>query len=93
MPTLLAWSSSRQNNISIIELETKKQYAYFEGAQLRQKFAIRGGWTHVKEIPNTRLLVSLNHDDEVSASMEVYDISKQDQVQKIYSFEEIRGCK
>lgn len=33
-PTLLAWCSMSDNNISIIDLESKQSYANFEGVQL-----------------------------------------------------------
>ena len=45
----------------------------------------------MKEIPNTKLLVSLNYDD--SANMAVFDISKKDQIKEIFSLGEVsRGC-
>lgn len=34
--TLLAWSSSRGNNIEIIEIETKANYANFDGVQIQE---------------------------------------------------------
>mgnify|MGYP000889969115 FL=1 len=51
------------------------------------------GWshTHVKEIPNTKLLVSLHHNLEKAAGLEIFDISKKDQINKIYSFEVFGG--
>ena len=48
----------------------------------------------MKEIPNTKLLVSLhhNHDEsEDSANMAVFDISKKDQIKEIYSLGEVSG--
>ena len=50
-------------------------------------------WTHVKEIPNTNLLVSLHHNYLKSASMEVLDISKKGEAKKIYSLGEVSGGK
>lgn len=50
------------------------------------------GWTHVREIPNTKLLVSLSHSFFTSANMEIFDISKKTP-RKIYSFEEVFGSK
>src|SRR5690348_401427 len=41
-------------------------------------------WTHVREIPGTRLLVSLNHNPINCANMEIADISNKDQVKKIF---------
>ena len=49
-------------------------------------------WTYVKEIPNTKLLVSLIHHHSSSANMAIYDISKQGKVHEIYSLGEISGC-
>ena len=51
-----------------------------------------GVFTHVKEIPNTRLLVSLNHKYNQSANMAIFDISKK-VAKRIYSFEETSGSK
>ena len=48
-------------------------------------------WTHVKEIPNTKLLVSLHHDYDNSANMAVFDISTKDQIKEIYSLDEVSG--
>ena len=39
----------------------------------------------MKEIPNTKLLVSLHHDFFGSANMSIFDISKKDQIKEIYS--------
>ena len=52
---------------------------------------IEYSWTHVKEIPNTNLLVSLHHNAWESASMEVFEISKEEWVKKIYSLGEVSG--
>ena len=48
-------------------------------------------WTHIKEIPSTRLLVSLHHSSSKLANMEVFDISNQAHIRRVYSFEEIHG--
>ena len=48
--------------------------------------------THVKEIPGTRFLVSLQQSPETSANLAIYDISKKGRAKKIYSFEETYGC-
>ena len=48
-------------------------------------------WTHVKEIPNTRYLVSLHHAYETFANMEIFDISRKGQAKKIYSYEIVLG--
>ena len=50
-------------------------------------------WTHVKEIPNTKLLVSLHHNREKSANLEIYDISNKAHIRKIYSLGEVSGSK
>ena len=46
---------------------------------------------HVKEIPNTKLLVSLSHNYNTSANIAVFDISKKDQIKEIYSLGEVTG--
>lgn len=48
-------------------------------------------WTHIKEIPNTGLLVSLGHRWKTSAGMEIFDISKKGSARRVYAFEEIMG--
>ncbi len=50
-------------------------------------------WTHAKEIPNTKLLVSLHHNFYDSANMEIVDISKKGRANKIYSLGEVSGSK
>lgn len=66
-----------------------------EGITLECNFApiidFQGGLTHLKEIPNTKLLVSLHRHWQNSANMEIFDIAKKRKVNKIYSFEEIYG--
>ena len=54
---------------------------------------IENSWTHVKEIPSTTLLVILHHKSRKSANMTVFDISKKDQIQEIYSLGEVSGGK
>lgn len=51
------------------------------------------GWTHVKEIPNTKLAVSLHHSSLKSANLEIFDLSQKGQAKKLYSFEEVEGSK
>ena len=46
----------------------------------------------MKEIANTGLLVSVNHNERYSSNLEVFDVSRKEQVRKIYSFEEVSGC-
>ena len=48
--------------------------------------------THVKEIADTRLLLSASH-SWASASLEVFDISRKGQRKKIYSFEGAHGSR
>ena len=45
----------------------------------------------MKEIPNTKLLVSLYHNGSWSVKMAVFDISKKYQIKEIYSLEEVSG--
>lgn len=51
-----------------------------------------GSWTLLKEIPNTRLLVSLNQRRYESANMKIVDISTK-MTKEIYSFGEVFGGK
>ena len=46
----------------------------------------------MKEIPNTKLLVSLHHNYAESANMSIFDISKQEQIREIYSLGEVSGA-
>ena len=46
--------------------------------------------TYVKEISNTKLLVSLQH-DYFSFHMGIFDLSKKGKARKIYTFEETKG--
>ncbi len=54
---------------------------------------LESSWPHVKEIPNTKLLVSLHHYFAKSANMEIFDISKKGKANKIYSLGEVSGSK
>ena len=45
----------------------------------------------MKEIPNTKLLVSLHHNCDKLANMAVFDMSKNDQIKEIYSLGEVSG--
>ena len=45
----------------------------------------------MKEIPNTKLLVSLHHEYNESANMAIFDISKKNQTKEIYSLGEVSG--
>jgi hypothetical protein len=102
-PKLLAWCSWKSNDISMIDLETKQKYAEFKGVQIEGSafklflivifYYIDGYWTHVKEISNTGLLVSLNQRYNKCAGLEIFDISQKQQVKKIFSFENVVGGK
>lgn len=91
-------SSRRNNYISAIELDTKQNCSTFQSAQIpngalciqssSNLTIVLGWWTHVREIPNTNLLVSLNHHYSRSANMEIFQYS-QKKVNRIYSFEEV----
>ena len=59
---------------------------------LIQFSASSGCYTHVKEIPDTKLLISLNHIWRQSANMAIFDISRK-VPRKIYTFEEVSGGK
>mgnify|MGYP006950859711 CR=1 FL=1 len=47
----------------------------------------------MREIPNTKLLVSLNFMNHEDARMEIFDISKKEKAQKIYTLAKSSGCK
>ncbi len=87
-----------------MDIETKQEYANFDGVQLsatRSKFysdfesyhCLEGDstCTHVKEISNSSLLVSLHYNYLKSANMEIFDISKKGEAKKIYSLGEVSG--
>ena len=50
-------------------------------------------WTHVKEIPGSKLLISLHHFSKKCANIEVFNLTKKGKSEKIYSFDEVIGCK
>ena len=105
---LLAWCSLDSNQIKVVELEGKQEeYATFEGVQLHSKGTYRyrvlriqffmnyGGdncWPHVKEIPGTKLLISLHHSVSKCANIEVFNLGNKGRPRKIYSFDEVIGC-
>ena len=101
---LLACCSEKTNMINIFDLEKTQSHANFKGVQIRatSKFqfsnfipfydeSIVYSWTHVKEIPNSKLLVSLHHDCDRSANMEIFDVSKKNHIEKIYSHQDVLG--
>ena len=107
-PKLLAWCSQHKNKIRIENLKTKQKFVEFKGAQIRIKVRSRllnallivsnpeidaYSWTHVKEIPNSNLLVTLHQNGLKAANMEVFDISTKIKSKKIYSLGEISGGK
>ena len=46
----------------------------------------------MKEIPGTKLLISLLH-SKANANIEVFNLAKKGRTEKIYSFDEVVGCK
>ena len=105
--TLLAWSSEL-NKISIVELETKQEFANFDGVKLNNSnsicyffklphhgYYLSREWRLVsfERNCNTKLLVSVNRRWMNSANLEVVDVSRKGQARKIYSFEEVSGCR
>lgn len=92
--------------IDIVEFENNQSYANFDGVKIRNRgkiqifqiilnlmmiIMIAYSWTHVKEIPNTTLLVSLHHDWLQGANLGIFDISKKDRINRIYSCELVKG--
>ena len=103
---LLAFCTDNPNTANIFEIESRQDYSNFKGAHINNLkssiisriYPVINRYTvyditrpHVREIPNTSLLVSLNHHHNKSASMEIFDISFKGQARKIYSFEETFG--
>ena len=105
-PKLIAFCSGETNNVSIVDTETKKELTNFQGATLLPTsrnsqlgssiihflnlITLGNSWTHVKEIPNTRLVCSLSHDRCRSAKLSIFDISRRN-ANMVLSTEEIRG--
>ena len=48
---------------------------------------------HVNEIPNTNYLVSVHQSDSKFTNMEIFDISKQGRMKRIYTFGKVFGGK
>mgnify|MGYP000844789914 FL=1 len=103
--SLVAWCSMPENRISVIDFETKQEFASFDGVQLKPGITFKFGsrmcnihkdsntafqTAYVKEIPNAGLLISLQY-SLMGANMGIFGISKKGQVNKIYSFEEVAG--
>ena len=42
----------------------------------------------MKEIPNTKLLITLQHANYKDAKLAIYDVSEKDKIRVVYSFEE-----
>ena len=77
-----------------MEWNSKTQVVYFNLSflfQIRSQYIKGDSWTHVKEVANTGLLVSVRHNEENAANLEVFDVSQKGQPKKIYSFEEVSG--
>lgn len=89
--TLLSWCSGREgkSQISIQDYRTGELYANIPGVKLyrTQSFST---WTHVKEIPNTNLLISAYYSMSDSANFTIFDISTKN-VKETISFEELEG--
>lgn len=101
---LLAWCSWRNNKISIADLKTKQPFLNFNRVPLHHSscgFLVffyldtndktADSWTHVKEVPNSSLLISLHNNCDESANMEIFDISEKGHAKKVYAFEEALG--
>jgi len=73
------------------ELKSLTQVGFGTSNYFIAMIFIDSGWSHVKEIPNTKLLVSLDHRMNTSARMAIYDISKQGKINKVYSLGDVPG--
>ena len=49
------------------------------------------GWTHVKEVTNTELFVSVHHTYDTFAHLQVFDVSSTGRAKKIYSATRVSG--
>ena len=84
-----------------MDLETQQSYQALKGIKMTfgiseleresKLFSVIGGRTFVKEIPNTKLLVSLNLLERTSTNMAIFDISRESKPCRIYCFEEVCG--
>ena len=79
-----------------LNMEIRNYYIVFLKQQLLSTFGWiilkdLDSWAHVKEIPSTPYLVSLQHSYMKYANMEVFDISKKGQAKKIYTHETLLG--
>lgn len=63
----------------------------FENKFLKTQKEFCASWTHLKEIPDKSLLVSLHHSAYASANLEIFELAQKGQAKKVYSFEEVRG--
>ena len=47
----------------------------------------------MKEIPDTKLLISLHYAFKSASNIALFDLSKKNKARKIYQFEEVTGSK
>lgn len=93
--------STESNIVSIYEVETGLEHLTFSGPQLQYSpggnlyaFSLmlaKLETTHVKEIPGTTLLISLNHKCFKTANFGIYDVSKKGRAKNVYTFDEAWG--
>ena len=106
-PKLLAWCSHKNNKINIVELETKQDFANFDGVNSQFSsgsffyafhfyFNLVTLYEEVDKYTHVKEiantgLVSVHHYWDTSSNLEVFDVSRKGQTKKIYSFEEVSG--
>ena len=49
-------------------------------------------YTHLREIPGSKLLVSLNHCYDKYATLEIFDLRNKGRATKVYSLDAVLGC-
>ncbi len=100
---LVTFCSQKENNISVVNIDTMKSYANFQGTFLGNSarnseffwsesklIMIDYPWTYVREIPNTQFVCSLQHDDNTGSKLKIFDISCR-KINEVFSTEVIQG--
>ena len=86
--------------ITIVDLNTLKEYANFEGVSLQNWIGsflfftlennhIGPRCSIIHEIPNTKLIVSLTFAHMSKANMAIFDISHRGRPKRVFTFEEV----
>src|SRR4051812_17730368 len=98
----MAYCSDEENIIGIVDLQTKENYAAFRGVKISDRTRNNTrkvtknfsnsydleSWTHVKEIPNTKLFCSLYHLRDYASVLRIYSYSQKGKVKQVFTTEE-----